>query len=53
MAALDSVNQRLGRQIMKLATNRQGQAPRDWTMKQERRTPGYTTQWDEMPVVRA
>ena len=53
MAALDAVNQRWGRQTMKLATNRQGQAPRGWTMKQERRTPRYTTQWDEMPVVRA
>jgi len=24
-----------------------------WAMKQERRSPRYTTRWDEMPVVRA
>jgi hypothetical protein len=24
-----------------------------WTGKQERRTPGYTTCWSEMPIVRA
>ena len=26
---------------------------RAWTMKQERRTPGYTTCWTDMPVARA
>lgn len=26
---------------------------RAWAMKQERRTPGYTTCWDDMPVARA
>ena len=26
---------------------------RVWAMKQERRSPRYTTRWDEMPVVRA
>jgi DNA polymerase V len=53
MAALDAVNQRWGRHTMKLGANRVGEAPRGWTMKQERRTPRYTTQWEEMPLVRA
>ena len=26
---------------------------RVWSMKQERRTPGYTTWWEDMPVARA
>jgi DNA polymerase V len=26
---------------------------RAWAMKQERRTPGYTTCWADMPVARA
>ena len=53
MAALDAVNQRWGRHTMKLGANRVGEAPRGWIMKQERRTPRYTTQWEEMPLVRA
>ena len=53
MAALDAVNQRWGKHTMKLGSNRLTQAPRGWVMKQERRTPRYTTQWEEMPLVRA
>jgi len=53
MAALDAVNQRWGKHTMKLGSNRLTQAPREWVMKQERRTPRYTTQWEEMPLVRA
>ena len=52
MAALDAVNQRWGKHTMKLGSHRLDPAPRAWTMKQERRTPRYTTQWEEMPVVR-
>lgn len=26
---------------------------RAWSMKQERRTPGYTTCWDDLAVARA
>lgn len=26
---------------------------RTWSMRQERRTPQYTTRWEDMPVVRA
>jgi DNA polymerase V len=54
MAALDAVNQRWGKHTMKLGSNRlNAQAPRGWVMKQERRTPRYTTLWEEMPLVRA
>ena len=54
MAALDAVNQRWGKHTMKLGSNRLNpQAPRGWVMKQERRTPRYTTLWEEMPLVRA
>jgi DNA polymerase V len=57
MAALDAVNQRWGKHTMKLGSNRLAQAqtpsPKGWVMKQERRTPRYTTQWEEMPLVRA
>jgi DNA polymerase V len=54
MAALDAVNQRWGKHTMKLGSNRLNvEAPSGWVMKQERRTPRYTTQWSDMPVVRA
>jgi DNA polymerase V len=54
MAALDAVNQRWGKHTMKLGSNRLSpQTPRGWVMKQERRTPRYTTLWEEMPLVRA
>lgn len=53
MEALDAVNDRYGRGTLKLASAGLGAKPRNWTMKQERRTPAYTTRWEDMPVVRA
>ena len=48
MLALDTLNQRFGRGTVKVST--QG-AFRDWEMRQERKSPNYTTAWDEVPVV--
>ena len=53
MLALDAVNDRWGRGTVKIGSAKFGKAPKDWTMKQERRTPAYTTDWDDMPVARA
>nr|WP_252374487.1 DUF4113 domain-containing protein [Hydrogenophaga sp. 2FB] len=53
MEALDRVNDRYGRGTLQLGTGTLGAKPRKWTMKQERRTPAYTTKWEDMPVVRA
>ena len=55
MTALDALNNRFGRDSVRLgstavATN--GAEVAVWAMKQERRSPRYTTRWDEMPVVR-
>ena len=55
MQALDGVNARYGRGALQLASagtpdHKNG---RGWTMKQERRTPGYTTRWGELAVARA
>lgn len=50
MAALDALNQRFGRDAVKLASA--GLAPR-WAMRSENKTPCYTTRWDELPVARA
>ena len=48
MQALDTLNKRYGRGAVKIST--QG-AYKDWQMRQERKSPCYTTQWDEVPVV--
>ncbi len=53
MAAVDSVNRRYGRGSLILASAGLEGAQRPWSMKQERRTPNYTTVWSEMPIVRA
>lgn len=53
MTAMDDVNRRYGRGSLQLANAGVGAAPRSWSMKQERKTPRYTTEWDEMPIVRA
>lgn len=53
MSALDDLNQRYGRGTLKMASAGLAGDKRVWSMKQERRTPGYTTCWADMPVVRA
>ena len=53
MAALDGLNQRYGRGTVQMASAGLTGERRAWTMKQDRRTPGYTTCWADMLVVRA
>ena len=53
MQALDAVNKRYGRGSLLLASAGLAGDRRIWGMKQERMTPGYTTCWAEMPIVRA
>lgn len=52
MTALDAVNGRWGKGTIKVGSSKVGEAPRDWSMRQERRTPAYTTEWDAMPIAR-
>jgi DNA polymerase V len=53
MTTLDDLNQRYGRGTVLMASSGLAGDRRAWAMKQERRTPGYTTCWADMPVVRA
>ena len=53
MKALDGLNDRYGRGTVHMASAGLAGDRRVWAMKQERRTPGYTTCWADMPVVRA
>ena len=48
MHALDGLNQRFGRGTVKVST--QG-AFTGWQMRQERRSPSYTTDWNAIPSV--
>jgi DNA polymerase V len=53
MTALDTINHRFGKGTMKMASAGLDGERRVWSMKQERRTPAYTTNWDDIPVARA
>ena len=53
MSAMDKVNARYGRGSLLVASAGLGADRRAWSMKQERRTPRYTTCWEEMPIARA
>jgi DNA polymerase V len=48
MEALDNLNARYGRGSVKVST--QG-AYSGWQMKQESKSPNYTTSWDDVPLV--
>ena len=50
MEVMDRVNRRFGRGTLFLAAEGTG---RSWAMRQARRSPRYTTRWDELAVVRA
>lgn len=56
MSAMDALNHRFGRDSVRLGSTAavsSGAEIRVWATKQERRSPRFTTRWDEMPVVRA
>jgi DNA polymerase V len=48
MLTLDALNKRYGRGTVKVST--QG-AYQDWQMRQERKSPNYTTDWNDVPSV--
>ena len=48
MEALDQVNNRWGRDILRYASS--GLA-REWSMKQAWKSQAYTTKWEELPIV--
>jgi DNA polymerase V len=48
MQALDRLNERYGRGAVKIST--QG-VYKEWQMRQERKSPCYTTRWDDLPIV--
>jgi len=49
MTALDSVNRRYGRGTLRFGAEGPPQGQADWHMRQDRRSPRMTTNWDELP----
>lgn len=53
MESLDELNNRFGRGTVLMASAGLEGDKRAWSMKQERRTPAYTTRLSDIPTVRA
>ncbi|ABE46855.1 Y-family DNA polymerase [Polaromonas sp. JS666] len=53
MLAMDELNKRFGKGTVLLGCAGLGGNRRAWSMKQERRTPGYTTCWEDIPVAKS
>ena len=53
MTTLDSINHRYGKGTLIMGSAGLRGDDRAFSMRQERRTPAYTTKWEDMPAVRA
>lgn len=53
MAAMDALNGRFGKGTLHVGSTELQGTKRTWDMRQERKTPQYTTLWEDVPVARA
>lgn len=53
MVAMDAINDRFGRGAIHVGSAVGAGALRDWSMRQERLTPQYTTKFSDLPVAKA
>ena len=53
MATIDALNTKYGKGTVHLASSGIDGRTRQWGMRQERLTPGYTTAWGDMPIAKA
>ena len=53
MTAMDSLNDRYGKGAVHLGGTGGTKAQREWDMRQERKTPQYTTRFADIPIARA
>lgn len=53
MDAMDAINDRYGRGALTLASAGTAREARSWVMKQDLKTPAYTTRWTDLPCARA
>jgi len=52
MTAMDNVNRRYGRGMLRFGAEGPPQGRADWRMRQKRRSPRMTTDWNELPKAR-
>lgn len=52
MKAMDDLNTRYGRGTVHVGSASRQRAPGEWSMRQERLSPQYTTKWSDMPIAR-
>lgn len=53
MHAMDRINAKYGRGSIRVASSGAGERQRPWQMRQELRTPHYTTRIEDIPIARA
>ena len=53
MAAIDALNVKYGKGTVHLGSSGIDGRTRQWGIRRERLTPGYTTSWADMPVAKA
>ena len=53
MEALETLNDRYGRNTVSIASGGVASDKRRFSMKRERKTPEYTIRWEDMPVAHA
>lgn len=53
MHAMDRINAKYGRGSIRVAASGAGEGHRPWQMRQELRTPHYTTRIADIPIARA
>ncbi len=53
MTAIDSINSKFGKGAIRVASAGAGEKKREWQMRQELRTPRYTTCLADIPIARA
>lgn len=53
MQAMDAINVRYGKGTVHVGLTGSTRQTREWIMKQERRTPQYTTRWADIPSAKA
>jgi len=49
MQVMDAINRKMGKGSLSIAA---GGVQKDWSMKREKKTPNYTSDWKELPVAR-
>jgi DNA polymerase V len=53
MTAMDQINARYGQGTLAIASAGMSRNPHVWAARQDRRTPSFTTDWNELAIAQA